>query len=267
MSNQLKLKKLSQGFSLVEMAIVVVILGFVIAALLLPLQVQRENTFRLQTENQLEIAKKALLGFAQANGYLPCPATSNGTGVYPDDNGVANASNTSECIQQKGFLPAATLGLQPTDEDGFAVDGWGNRILYAVTQVNSSGGAATPDFTTPNEIANVGVTELNPNLRVCKSGDAATGITTTSCSALPNENNYLINNAVAVIYSTGPTGNQASGGADETENLNAVLNVDNVFVSHELTVASATSQEFDHIVTWISPYVLYNAMIEAGQLH
>ncbi|MDP2152122.1 MAG: type II secretion system protein [Methylotenera sp.] len=266
MKRKINYKGLEKGFSLVEMAVVIVILGFIIGVLLLPLQVQRENTFRLQTENQLENARKALIGFAQANGYLPCPATSNGTGVFPDDRGVANASNTSACAQQKGFLPAVTLGIQPTDQEGFAVDGWGNRIFYAITQVNSSGGAVTPDFTTPYEMANVGISGLNPDLRVCESGDPATGITATSCSPLPNEANYLINNAVAVIYSTGATAQQGAGGAHENENLNAVLNVDNVFVSRDVSVATTASEEFDHIVVWLSPYVLYNAMVAAGQL-
>jgi len=51
-------RKHSRGFSLVEMAVVLVILGFVISALLLPLQGQREIGQRTQTESQLEIARK-----------------------------------------------------------------------------------------------------------------------------------------------------------------------------------------------------------------
>jgi hypothetical protein len=69
-------------------------------------------------------------------------------------------------------------------------------------------------------------------------------------------------NVVAVIYSLGPTGNIASGGADENENLD----IDAIFISHEPR-ANDENGEFDHIITWISPFVLYNAMIEAGQLH
>lgn len=91
----------------------------------------------------------------------------------------------------------------------------------------------------------------------------STGITASKCSASATETNYLINNAVAVIYSIGATGAQAAGGADETANLND----DSVFVSHEPRSASDSNGEFDHILTWISPFVLYNAMIEAGQLH
>lgn len=248
------------GFTLVEMAIVLVILGFVLGALLLPLQVQREQVFLSQTEVTLQSAKRALIGFAQSRGRLPCPATLVSNGMEQPLGGGA-------CTQRVGFLPAATLGIQPTDVQGFALDGWNNRIIYAVTQSNTAGGAATPDFTTTGEMANVSIVNLAPELRVCNS---ATGITAVACSAAP-EVNYAINNAVAVIYSIGATGTQAIGGVDEAANLNDAdangIIDDGVFVSHDVTSAGAANGEFDHIINWISPFVLYNAMIEAGQLH
>jgi prepilin-type N-terminal cleavage/methylation domain-containing protein len=239
MNRHTLIRKHSCGFSLVEMAVVLVILGFVISALLLPLQGQREIGFRTQTENQLEVARKALIGFAQANGRLPCPAINGATGIEAPLGG-------GTCTQQLGYLPAATLGISPTDVDGYAIDAWNNRIMYAVTQVNTAGGAATPDFTTAGEMNNVGISALAPNLVVCPSA--------TNCPAT-----YLINNAVAVIYSLGPTGSLTPGGADENANPR-VQGTDTQFVSHTPT------PDFDHIVTWISPYVLYNAMITAGQL-
>lgn len=243
--------KFSIGFSLVEMAVVLMILGFVLGALLMPVQVQRQQQAQLQTENLLEISKKALIGYAQSQGRLPCPATRNGTAVFPDDQGVANPSAGGVCAQQTGFLPAATLGIQPADTKGFALDGWGNPIRYAVTQ-SSAGGAVTPDFTTTGEMGAVGIAALQPNIRVCASSTAA------SCTDDIN----VANNVVAAIYSLGPTGSAASGGADEDENLD----IDTTFISHEPR-ANGENGEFDHIITWISPFVLYNAMIEAGQLH
>jgi len=273
-NNKFRLNQFAHGFSLVEMAVVLIILGFVLGALLLPLQAQRNQLFQSQTENTLALAKRTLLGYAQTHGRLPCPATAASTGIEQPIGG------TAACTQAVGFLPAATLGIQPADAQGFALDGWNNRIRYAVTQ-SSAGGAATPDFTTNiadnaatplvNEADGmnvVGMSNLAPDLRVCAS---SVGITATVCSAAVPETNYLINNAVAVIYSIGATGNQAIGGADETANLNDAdangIVDDGVFVSHEPRSAADVNGEFDHIVTWISPYVLYNAMIEAGQLH
>jgi prepilin-type N-terminal cleavage/methylation domain-containing protein len=250
----MKLNQIKQlGFSLIEMAIVLIILGFVIGALLLPLQAQRQQLFQSQTENTLEIAKKALLGYAQSQGRLPCPATATSE-LDTGSQGYANPTNGGTCNLPAGsiqYLPAATLGIQPTDTYGFALDAWGSRIRYAITQ-SDIGGAATPDFTTTNDMNAVGITALQPDIRVCATSTAA------NCTAAIN----LAGNAVAVVYSLGVTGKLASGGADEDENLN----VDNIFVSHDPR-ANDPNGEFDHIVTWISPFVLYNAMIEAGQLH
>lgn len=269
----MKFKKTrQQGFTLVEMAMVLVILGFVLAALLLPIQAQRQQLAQSQTENTLESAKQALLGFAQSQGRLPCPATAA--------NGAESPLGGGTCTQQVGFLPAATLGIQPTNSLGFAIDAWNNPIRYAITADESSGfgsprnnnpnqvidgthpactGDIRPDFTTTGNLAEVGLVCLAPNLRVCATSLAA------NCSNAVN----LINNAVAVIYSIGATGAQGfAGRPDETENLNAVGvgQADTTFVSHDISLTAAPN-EFDHLVTWISPYVLYNAMIQAGQLH
>ena len=270
-----------KGFSLVEMAMVLIILGFVLGALLLPFQAQRQQLAQTQTENTLEIAKKALLGFAQQHGRLPCPATAASNGIEQPLGGTVLAS--PQCAQGGvGFLPASTLGIQPTDAEGFALDGWNHRIFYAVTQVSNPnfGVLALPDFTSVGEMSDIGISTmnpppnqtvpaLNPDLRVCLS---SANITATACSAVPpSEVNFAINNAVAVIYSTGATGSQAVGGADENANFNdadanGVID-DGVFVSHEPRSSNDPNGEFDHILTWISPFVLYNAMIEAGQLH
>ena len=252
MKKLIKFKRQSCGFSLVEMAIVLVILGFVLGALLLPLQAQRQQLFYSQTNSTLEEAKRSLIGYAQSQGRLPCPATAT-------SNGLADPLTGGTCTVSVGFLPATTLGIQPTDDEGFTLDGWNNRIRYAVTQTNDAG-TLTTHFTTSNGMATQGITNLQPNIRVCAS---ASGITATRCS-VGTESNYMINNAVAVIYSTGETANNGSGGLDE----NANLNTDPVFVSHDIVDSTSTTNgQFDHLMVWISPYVLYNAMIEAGQVH
>jgi prepilin-type N-terminal cleavage/methylation domain-containing protein len=236
----------SGGFSLVEMAVVLVILGFVISALLLPVSGQRDQAYRTQTDNQLEVAKKALLGFAQTHGRLPCPATSVSAGLEAPING---STASVACTTMVGFLPAATLGIQPVNAAGYAVDGWNNEIRYAVTASNAdaSGG---PDFTTMGEMNKVTISSLaTTHFIVCDNS--------TICPAT-----YLTNNAVAVIYSTGKNGPNGVG-ADESGNLDG----DTIFYSRTPTETVAAGGVFDDQVIWISPFVLYNAMINAGQLH
>ena len=252
------------GFTLVEMAIVLVILGFVLGALLLPLRAQREQAAQIQTSNTLDNAKQALLGFAQSKGRLPCPATAISNGLE------APLGGNVACTSQLGYLPATTLGIQPTDANGFAIDAWNNRIMYAVAQnsaVTVPVNPNTPDYTINSATDGmniVGIANLTPELRVCST---STGVTAAACSGGTPEANYLINNAVVVIYSLGPTGALASGGADENGNPVVPTAIKKVFISHDAAATGAPNGEFDHIVTWISPYVLYNAMIQAGQLH
>lgn len=248
---RIQYKNKIRGFSLVEMTVVLIILGFVLGALLLPLQAQRSQALQLQTGNTLEQAKRALIGFAVSQGRLPCPATAAGN-TDAGSRGLENPMPaTGICNVTAGYLPAATLGIQPTDNFGFALDELNNRIRYAVTQANN-GGLATPDFTTANDMNNVGVSALAPNLKICSDASVA------NCSA----NNYLTKDAVAVILSTGANFG-ISAGADEAANIAAT----NTFYSRAPTAAGSSNGEFDDMVTWISPYLLYNAMIEAGQLH
>ena len=216
-----------RGFSLIEMAVVLVILGFVVTALILPITAQREANFLRQTENQLEQARKALMGFAQTNGRLPCPATA------PDENdwgslGIEQPTGGGVCSVAVGYLPAATLGLQQL-KNGFAIDGWGRRIRYAVTQTSNN---AFTTKTLTNSIAYVGLSNLNP----------------TDLQVLNESNTVMIGNAVALIYSNGANGIAQARIGETGQFYNYI------------------GANFDDLVTWISPYVLYNAMIQAGQL-
>ncbi|MDR5172923.1 type II secretion system protein [Methylobacillus flagellatus] len=240
-------RKCAYGFSLVEMAVVLVILGFVITALILPVTAQRAAGFLRQTEHQLEIAQKALIGFAQANGRLPCPATAQ-TSEDAGSSGLEQSLNGGGCTVMVGYLPAATLGIAPVDMHGFAVDGWGNRIWYAVTQAPA--GSVNFPFTTAGHMSLAGMGSLSPDLQVWTR------------NAQDNSVTPAISNAVAVVFSTGASFSLGAGGEDEFENLNVNSNK---FFNYDQR-ASGGGGEFDHKLVWISPYVLYNAMIQAGQL-
>ncbi len=107
-------------------------------------------------------------------------------------------------------------------------------------------------FTTSNGMKNVGFGCLTPDLKVC---DRAAGSTATACAV-----GQIQFTAPAVIYSTGKNTLYGPVGADE------VANTDNnvVFVAHEPRPAGAPGGEFDDMVIWLSPMILYNRLVAAG---
>lgn len=245
----------SAGFTLTELAIVLAIVGFLTGGLLMSLSAQQENRKISDTQQQLNQIVDALLGYAAANGRLPCPAAPGATGVEAPLNG-GTCSNP-----WNGFLPAVTLGIAPTDSNGYALDSWGNPIRYGVTTAPGGACGSTYCFATANGIKSVWATGTPPtaDLRVCNT---ASGLSGSGASADCAANTTLSSNAVAVIYSRGKNGGIAPASADETANGNA----DRLYVSHSPTSSSAASGEFDDLVVWLSPNILFNRMIAAGRL-
>jgi len=242
----------SRGFTLIEMAVVIAVIALLLSSILVPLATQVEERRIADTRRMLDEAREALLGFLIANGRLPCPASES-----PMSNGLESPAGGGNCTNfYNGFLPAATLGLTPTDAQGFMIDPWGNRIRYAVT--NWPVVPPVPAFTTANGIsARFLVGPLAPDLQVCSTGVGITG-TPPSCAA----GSVLTNSAPAVIYSTGPNGLAGGASADEVENTNG----NRVFVSRTVATTGTAGGAFDDILTWISPHVLYNRMVAAGKL-
>jgi len=237
-------RRQGRGFTLTELAIVLVIVALLIGGMLVPLSVQREIQSAGETQKQLAEIKEALLGFAAANGRLPCPAAPNTTGVEAPSGGVCSSA-------WDGFLPAISLSLQPTDEQGYALDGWNNRIRYAVTIANASAFTIVDGIKTKWTASPA----LAPDLRVCNT---ATGITGVGANAVCGAGATLSDTAAAVIFSTGKNGQAAPAGADEL--ANGVASNDRAFV------AAVPSASFDDLVVWISPNILYSRLLAAGRL-
>lgn len=236
---------LQSGFTLVEMAIVLMIVGLLLGGLLVPLSAQMDQRNVSDTQKTLSEIKEALIGYAIANGRLPCPAI-NGSNGGESFAGGGNAGNGICFTYYNGYVPAATLGITSAVDNqgntGFAVDGWGNRIRYAVTTSNSNA------FTKTNGMSSTGMSSLSPNLLVCSTASGSTSSSCASGTALTSSPGVP-----AVIFSTGKT---IGTGSDETENTDN----DQVFVSH------TPAPTFDDLVDWISPNILYNRMVAAGKL-
>ena len=261
-----------RGFSLLEIAVVMIIVAFLLTSIGVPLATQVEARRTEETRRLLEEAKDALIGFAMANGRFPCPAyasaTSNSAGqesfcaaasggcVGSETQTLQTHGNCSHFYD--GFLPAATLGLSSLDEQGFIRDGWGvasNRVRYAVSSVTV--GPALFPFTSQNgmqsaTISNLGAAATN-YLQICNSG---TGVTATTCGGAANT---LTTKTPILLLSLGQNA-AAAGGADESKNTDNNI----VFVSH--TPVKGGGNDFDDIVTWIPINTIIKKMLDAGKL-
>lgn len=256
---------LAGGFSLVELAITLAIVGMLLSSVLVPLVTQVAARNVTITEKTVQEIRDALLGFAAATGRLPCPAseTSNGVESFTTTAPAGTPAN-GRCETFYGYLPAVTLGINPVDNQGYAIDGWGttqNRIRYAVYSQTING--QTNPFTSANGMRNATLNAIAADtqnlLYVCASGVGV--VAGTNCGAAPT----LTSKAPVVVWSVGA--NAATGGTsvDEAQNPNPQGgSQDIIFVSH--TMSASTANPFDDIVSWIGVGTLANRMIAAGQL-
>lgn len=228
------------GFSLIEVAVVMFILVLLLGSILVPLSAQVEQRQVGDTQKALEEIRDALLGFAVANGYLPCPDT----GTNGSENAGATACSTITSNVACGRIPHVTLGVSNSDL-------WGNRITYCVNEQFARRGSG-------NTFA---LTTTGTDIRICS--------TAATCSSSP-----ISTSAAFAVVSHGSNGygatnlntgsaNPAAPHADERENYD---NNDRDIVWRVRTTTDSAAGEFDDIVVWLTRYSLFNRMVAAGKL-
>lgn len=256
------------------MAVVLVIVGLLLAGLLVPLSAQYEQRNLSTTQGQIEAARDALIGFAIVYGRLPCPARSNSAGAEVR-NAAGECKNTSGTVEDHyggtlsdgtvgGLLPAVTIGFQPVDSAGFALDAWGNRIRYAVakTITGCTGTSILPHFVYAANLKGNGITCVPSDLLICNVTQAvAAGNACSPGTAVTNKEVVA-----AIVFSIGKNGALGPQGSNETENVNGNGTVNRVFVSKTPDSAGAPTGEFDDLLVWIPVGVLYGKLIAAGVL-
>ncbi|HEY8608076.1 MAG TPA: prepilin-type N-terminal cleavage/methylation domain-containing protein [Noviherbaspirillum sp.] len=222
-----------RGFTLVEMAMVLLVIGLLLGGLIAPLGNQLEQRRVTDTRNGLEDIKEALLGYAAIHGRLPCPSTqadpANAAYGMPD-------AAASPCPNKEGFLPWRVLDVPE-------IDAWGARRTTAAAAWNGYWRYRVHDsFAAAAGIATTTAAPAGDYLRVRNSaGQALTP--TTGPSDTP----------VAIVFSRGP--NFTSDGQNASyEATNGIYQAD------------AESSNFDDITTWISRPALINRLIAANKL-
>ena len=230
-----------KGFTLVEMAIVIVIIGLIIGGLLVPITAQIDMRNYSDERKSMEEINEALLGFAMSNGYLPCPAVSFSDGAED------RTGNTCTGNKRLGFLPWATLGLHK-------LDSWGHIYRYSVTLAYAD--SITKITLTP-------LTAGDITIRTRDSAGTLTALTTGNLSP-------------AVVISMGKNGflaydddgvqiaNPSLSNTDEVTNGGQSTS----FVSRTYTENTDVTfgGEFDDLINWISPGVFVSKMVSAKKL-
>lgn len=234
----------TSGFSLIEMAVVLLIVSALLGGLLISIGTTSEINNRNSTEAMLQDIVDALYGFAQANDRLPCPATAASNGF----SAPAAAGACSGGAVSVGFVPSGTLGLSgPLDGNNLLSDPWGNPYRYVVS--NSAANA----FTSANMgNATVATIASGANLRVCDSA---------SCAAV------VAANLPAVVLSMGADWAAAAAGADSKENSREATTAGYRMPNDADFVSSVYIEDvFDDMLNWVSPSLLVSKLISAGQL-
>jgi prepilin-type N-terminal cleavage/methylation domain-containing protein len=228
-----------QGFTLVEVAIVLVVVGLLIGGLVTPLSTQIEQRRVTDTQRAMEEAREALLGFAVRNGYLPCPAISAANGLE------ARAGDRCAGEQRTGFLPWATLGMPK-------LDSWGHVFMYSVT--SDFADSANPfRLSTPRDIT-VATRDAAGNLVAATAPNDIPAVIVS-----PGRNGYGGYSDLGVRAADAGTGN-----VDEKANMNPA---GTTYVARGASDnAALPGGAFDDLVVWVSPNILFNRMVAAGRL-
>lgn len=224
--------RLQRGFTLTELAIVLIIVALLISGMLVPLSAQKDMQDTNETQRQLAEIREALLGFAVLNKRLPCPDTD--TDPTASGYGLEEPACDSS-VSEEGFLPWKTLGVS-------AMDAWGTRRTVA-----TSPRLGDWRYRVDRNFANsASLISLAPSSNF--SADSLViqdhaGINLTSTTERP----------IAIVFSTGPN-HTPDGQNSSYEGTSGIYE------------AGERTASFDDIVIWISRPLLFNRMIAAGRL-
>lgn len=232
MNNTILIKK-NLGFTLVEMAVVLIIAAFLLGGLLVPIAAQQDIKNLEATRASLKTINEALLGFAVLNGRLPCPSTQTDPthANYGLEDAACSASYAAE-----GYLPWRTLGVSETDEWGTrrtaTANNWNGYWRYRIDRNYTT----VAGFST-NILATI------PTYGDTLSVRDSSGNTISSLNERP----------MAIVFSTAKD-TSANGHNASFEATTGIYE------------SNSNTATFDDILIWITRPVLVNRMVAADKL-
>jgi prepilin-type N-terminal cleavage/methylation domain-containing protein len=239
-----------QGFSLVELSVVLAVIGITLGGALTIATKKTEADKVAETERKMDLIERALnrylttyyTGWAQR---LPCPAagaTAINSSTFGNETATPTAAGCTADFNSGriygGVVPTKYLRLP----DDVMIDGWGHRMTYVVdyyfansiTTNSLCDGTAVADHKTCFKYADSGTIRIND-----ASGNART---TTAVYAIIS---HGPNGSGAWTYNGSATRLAASADASEQSNAgNDAGSFDNIFVQKDKT------STFDDIVRY-----------------
>jgi len=237
-----RLTRNAGGFTLIEMAVVLLVVTLLLGSLLLPLATQVEQRRAAETQKLLDDTREALIGFAMINGRLPRPAQSS-------SNGAEKTTCAGLVVNCTGFLPWATLGLP-------RFDGYGKQLRYSVAPAWAD--------------ATITFTSSTANHKTVQTRDSA-GNPMTLVSGVP----AVILSHGAKNFGFGESGNEFTNASatnvDEQANDNkfkCTLPADCTDFMTRVPSGNpaVTGGEFDDLAAWVPNTLLINRLVAAGRL-
>lgn len=238
----------NRGFSLMELAIVLMIIGTLMSGVLVAVSQTAENNRITAAKAQLREIEEALYGYAQAYGRLPCPAT--------DLSSSPNVAEDMPCTNMHGFVPSGTLGIDgQTNADGLLVDPWQQPLRYSVVILNVANSLNFTDQSSIQTYFDGGAVLDNSSgtdmFSVCED---------TTCTDTISDLVPAVVLSVGKNWSTYSSANEAMNAGALTMNGYEIKD-DYIFIS-----TSYSEENFDDQLIWLSPYVLFNRLVTAGKL-
>jgi prepilin-type N-terminal cleavage/methylation domain-containing protein len=159
----------SNGFTLVEIVVVLLIFSVVLAMATVIVRAVTASQKRSITASRMAAIDAAIGQFVAVNKRLPCPADGRKPSADPGA-GLETARDvaTGCTAQQHGVVPWRVLGIGEQD----AVDGWSNRFTY-----RASGTLAADSGMDMSKCDTAGTAAVNP-AAVCDSTCASTSLNT-----------------------------------------------------------------------------------------
>jgi prepilin-type N-terminal cleavage/methylation domain-containing protein len=283
-----------RGFTLIEMAIVLVIITILIGGLAMPLSAQIQARRIGETNKTLEEAREAIVGYAMGNTTTTCTCAYTVSGFDPASTtcspslcpatGLLTTTGTAALtLQPRHYLPCPDAqtdpdyvdndgdgelsdinnGLEDRKADGSCLQDVGNFpwVTLGTASQDAWGNRLRYQVTATFADRSTGLPgTVGGDLQICNT---STNAGTSDCGALGN----VASNVVAVVMSHGPNGWGARNVnnttlADPTSN-NEKENANTDHADTEF-VSRTPSDDFDDLIRWISAPQLRGRVCPSG---